>query len=165
VSTLSFAQDHNIRGFIHDNANDEVVAFQKVILIPTAQGQPILGATTDVNGFFSIPKIPLGTYLLRVENSDYVTHEREIVVTQKAGISDIRIDLVKPDKATDIEEFVVSGETRRKTTEVLISVNSLSKKDVERIPGMGAENDVVGAFSVTPGVVTTGDQGGQLYVR
>lgn len=165
VSTLSFAQDHNIRGFVHDNANDEVVAFQKVILIPTVQGQAILGATTDVNGFFSIPKVPTGTYLLRVENSDYITHEREIIVTQKAGISDIRVDLVKPDNATDIEEFVVSGETKRKTTEVLISVNSLTKKDVERIPGMGAENDVVGAFSVTPGVVTTGDQGGQLYVR
>ena len=29
----------------------------------------------------------------------------------------------------------------------------------------GAENDIVGAFSVTPGVITTGDQGGQLYVR
>ena len=30
---------------------------------------------------------------------------------------------------------------------------------------MGAENDIIGAFSVTPGVVTTGDQGGQMYVR
>jgi hypothetical protein len=30
---------------------------------------------------------------------------------------------------------------------------------------MGAENDITGAISVTPGVVTTGDQGGQLYVR
>ena len=36
---------------------------------------------------------------------------------------------------------------------------------MERIPSYGAENDIVGAFSVTPGVVTTGDQGGQLYVR
>ena len=36
---------------------------------------------------------------------------------------------------------------------------------MERIPSTGGENDIVAAFSVTPGVITTGDQGGQLYVR
>jgi len=154
-----------IRGFIYDNTNGELIPFQKVLLIPTEKEKQILGATTDVDGFFSFPKVELGTYLLKVQNNEFVTHEREINVVKKDGITDIRIELVKPDNVTDIEEFVVSAETKRKTTEVLISVNSMSKKDVERIPGMGAENDVVGAFSVTPGVVTTGDQGGQLYVR
>jgi hypothetical protein len=164
ISATTFGQDHIIRGFVHDNVNDEVVTFQKVLLIPTEKGQDILGATTDVNGFFSIPKVAIGVYLLKVQNPEFALYEREIAVTKKDGITDLRIDLLKPDE-TNLEEFVVSAETKRKTTEVLISVSSLTKKDVERIPGMGAENDIVGAFSVTPGVVTTGDQGGQLYVR
>lgn len=163
---ILFSQEHMIRGFVHDNANDEVIPFQKVLLIPTVKTQGLMGGTTDVNGFFSIPKVPMGTYLLQIQNMDFVTYEREIVVTKASGITDLRIDLLKPsDDVTNIEEFVVSAETKRKTTEVLISVNSLTKKDVERIPGTGAENDVIAAFSVTPGVVTTGDQGGQLYVR
>lgn len=163
---IVFSQEHMIRGFVHDNANDEVIPFQKVLLISTEKSQGLMGATTDVNGFFSIPKVPQGTYLLQVQNIDFVTYEREIIVSKADGITDIRIDLMKPtDNATEMEEFVVSAETKRKTTEVLISVNSLTKKDVERIPGTGAENDVIAAFSVTPGVVTTGDQGGQLYVR
>lgn len=165
VSVAMWAQDHTIRGFVHDNSTDEVIAFQKVLLIPTTEGQSILGATSDVNGFFSIPKVPKGIYLLKVVNTDFNVYEREIEVTQTAGITNLRLDLIKPDNVTNMEEFVVSAETKRKTTEVLISVQSLTKKDVERIPGVGAENDVVGAFSVTPGVVTTGDQGGQLYVR
>lgn len=163
---IAFSQEFIVRGFVHDNANDEVVPFQKVMLISTEKSQGIIGATTDVNGFYSIPKVPIGTYLMKVQNPDFDTYEREVVVTKATGIMDIRVDLMKPtDNVTEIEEFVVSAETKRKTTEVLISVNSLTKKDVERIPGTGAENDVIAAFSVTPGVVTTGDQGGQLYVR
>ena len=50
-------------------------------------------------------------------------------------------------------------------TEIEISKLKLDQKGLERIPSYGAENDIVGAFSVTPGVITTGDQGGQLYVR
>ncbi|MDH4471887.1 MAG: TonB-dependent receptor [Fluviicola sp.] len=164
ISTTTFGQDHIVRGFIHNNLNDEVIPFQKVLLIPTEQGRDILGATTDVNGFFSIPKVSIGVYLLKIQNPEFALYEREIAVTKKDGITDIRVDMLKPD-GTDLDEFEVSAETKRKTTEVLISVSSLTKKDVERIPGMGAENDIVGAFSVTPGVVTTGDQGGQLYVR
>ena len=41
----------------------------------------------------------------------------------------------------------------------------LDKKGLERIPSVGGENDIVSAFSITPGVITTGDQGGQIYVR
>jgi len=165
INIIVFSQEHSVRGFIYDNANSEPVTFQKVILIPTVQGQGILGGTTDVNGFFSIPKVPIGTYLLRVENPDYLTHEREIVVTKADGITTLNIELTKPQNSKDVEEVVISAETQRKTKEVLVGLNSMTKKEVERIPGMGAENDITGAISVTPGVVTTGDQGGQLYVR
>jgi hypothetical protein len=165
ISISAFSQEHSVRGFIYDNSNSEPVTFQKVLLIPTEKGQAVLGATTDLNGFFSIPKVGIGTYLLKVENPDYALHEREIVVTKADGITTLRIELVKPESVTDFEEFVVSAETQRKTKEVLVGLTSMTKKDVERIPGMGAENDITGAISVTPGVVTTGDQGGQLYVR
>lgn len=164
LSLPAIAQDHMIRGFIYDNSNSEPLPFEKVILIPT-EGLNIMGATTDDNGFFSIPKVPIGTYLLKVEDPDFAVYEREIIVTKKDDITQLRIDLVKPDNVTDMDVFEVTAETQRKTKEVLISVNSLTKKEVNRMSFMGAENDIVGAFSVTPGVVTTGDQGGQLYVR
>lgn len=163
LGTIAFSQEHTVRGFIYDSKNGEPVPFQKATLIPTKEGVKIMGAVTDVNGFFSIPKVAMGTYLLKVENPSYATYEREVKVTKAIGITDIRVELGAG--AQDIEEIVVSAETKSKTTQVLMSQIKLDKKGLERIPSVGAENDIVGAFSVTPGVVTTGDQGGQLYVR
>lgn len=165
IATVAISQDHTVRGFIYDNSNGELVPFQKVVLIPTNKDVKITGAVTDVNGFFSIPKVVIGKYVLKVENPSFKVAQREIDVTKKDGITDIRMDLLAPDAGSDLEEFVVSAETKAKTTEVLMSQIKLDKKGLERIPSIGAENDIVGAFSVTPGVVTTGDQGGQLYVR
>lgn len=164
VSIVSFSQDHTIRGFLFNNVNSEVVPFEKVVLIPTVKEQAILGAAADVNGFFSIPKVPMGTYLLKVQSADFKEYNKEITVSTKGGITELRIDLLEED-ATDIGEVEISAETKAKTTEVLMSVTKLDKKGLERIPSVGAENDITAAFSVTPGVVTTGDQGGQLYVR
>ena len=162
--SLSFGQDHILRGFIYDSENGEPVPFEKVTLIPTVKSISITGAITDVNGFFSIPKLAIGTYLLRVEDLNFKNYEKEINITKKDGITDIRIDLITPD-AKESFDVVISAETKAKTTEVLISQIKLDKKGIERVPSVGAENDITAAFSVTPGVVTTGDQGGQLYVR
>ncbi|MFM2040975.1 MAG: hypothetical protein RLZZ493_1564 [Bacteroidota bacterium] len=162
--SFSFGQDHILRGFIYDAENGEPVPFEKVTLIPTVKSISITGAITDVNGFFSIPKLAMGTYLLRVEDLNFKNYEKEINITKKVGITDIRIDLITPD-AKESFDVVISAETKAKTTEVLISQIKLDKKGIERVPSVGAENDITAAFSVTPGVVTTGDQGGQLYVR
>lgn len=162
--SFTFGQDHILRGFIYDTENGEPIPFEKVTLIPTVKSIGITGAITDVNGFFSIPKLAIGTYLLRVEDLNYKNFEREINITKKDGITDIRIDLITPD-ARESFDVVISAETKAKTTEVLISQIKLDKKGIERVPSVGAENDITAAFSVTPGVVTTGDQGGQLYVR
>lgn len=162
--SFTFGQDHILRGFIYDTENGEPIPFEKVTLIPTVKSIGITGAITDVNGFFSIPKLAIGTYLLRVEDLNYKNYEREINITKKDGITDIRIDMITPD-AKESFDVVISAETKAKTTEVLISQIKLDKKGIERVPSVGAENDITAAFSVTPGVVTTGDQGGQLYVR
>ena len=164
ITLVSFSQDHTVRGFVFNNENGEVVPFEKVILVPTDKGVEILGATTDVNGFFSIPKVTQGTYLLKIQSVEFKEYNKEVKVTTPGGITEIRIDII-PISATDIGDVVISAETKAKTTEVLMSVTKLDKKGLERIPAVGAENDITAAFSVTPGVVTTGDQGGQLYVR
>jgi hypothetical protein len=77
----------------------------------------------------------------------------------------VKIELEKSEKTKDLDAVRVTAAGKIKRTDPQVSQIRLDKKGLERIPSMGAENDIVGAFSVTPGVVTTGDQGGQLYVR
>ncbi|MFA7273521.1 MAG: TonB-dependent receptor plug domain-containing protein [Crocinitomicaceae bacterium] len=160
-----FSQDFNIRGFVHLKSTGEVAPFEKIKLTKQSDGSVVTGAITDVNGFFSIPKLDKGDYVLIIENYLYKKIEQKITVEKASGIQDFNFDLEKDNSVKEIDQVNVSADSKYKKTEVLISQIKLDKKGLERIPSMGAENDIVGALSVTPGVITTGDQGGQLYVR
>ena len=160
----SMAQDVTLRGVIYDASNGEAIPYEKVRLL-REDSSTVSGAITTVTGAFSIPKIAKGNYILKVENAFYETQTRNVSVVKSTGIMNFEFNLKKKESIQEIEEVKVSADDKRKKNEVLISELKLSKKDLERIPSIGAENDIIGAFSVTPGVTTTGDQGGQLYVR
>lgn len=161
-----FAQDFTVRGFVYEEESGEGAAYVKVLL--SKKGAPDdaspIGATTDLEGFFSIPKLSKGTYTLTVRSMDHEEIKDEIEVGEKEILS-VRYDLKKREDVKDLEGVSVYAEDRSKKTNVEMSVNKLDKKGLERLPSFGAENDVMSAMSVTPGVVTTGDQGGQMYVR
>ena len=140
------------------------MAYEKVKLLNT-DSSVVAGAVSDINGFFSIPKLVMGSYILKIENQKYERAYKNIVMTAKTKIYDVKFLLIKKDNIKEFDEIKVSAESKTKRTQVGISELKLDQKSLERIPSYGAENDIVGAFSVTPGVVTTGDQGGQLYVR
>ncbi len=161
---FSFSQEHAVRGFIYEKKNGEPVLFEKVFLLNT-DSSIVSGATSDVNGFFNIPKVNKGSYIVKIENGNYQRNCQNISVTQERGYTQLKFELDKLENVTNLEEFVLSAEALQKKKDPTVSVNKLNKKEIERIPGMGAENDIISAFSVTPGVITTGDQGGQMYVR
>ena len=162
--STAFSQDYTLRGFIYEKSNGEPMPFEKIRLMKS-DSTTVGGAITDVNGFFQIAKVSKGEYILKIDNPSYNTITENVSITTPSGIENFEYYMEKRKSILDLEEVRVSAESKRKTSEVLISELKLDKKGLERIPGMGAENDIVGAFSVTPGVTTTGDQGGQLYVR
>lgn len=160
-----FAQDFNVRGFIYDNQTGEPIGFAKVIM-EKKSAQPsdkVFGATSDLEGFFSITSLPKGEYILKVRSMEHEDIEQEITLKDREIVS-LRFDLNKED-IKEIDEVSIYADDRSKKTKVEMSVNKLDQKGIERLPNFGAENDLVAALSVTPGVVTTGDQGGQIYVR
>lgn len=161
-----FAQNFTVRGFIYEAESGEGAAYVKVVLNKEGapEDAPIIGATTDLEGFFSIPKLSKGTYTLTVRSMDHEEVTDKIEVGEQDILS-VRYELKKRADVKDLEGVNVYAEDRSKKTNVEMSVNKLDKKGLERLPSFGAENDVMSAMSVTPGVVTTGDQGGQMYVR
>ncbi len=161
---FSFSQEHAIRGFVIDKTSGEPIIFEKIFLLNT-DSTIAGGATSDVDGFYNIPKVNLGSYILKIENGTFKKITQNIKVTATDGVTTIKFELEVIEKVTEMGEFVINAQTKIKTTQTSVSVIKLKQADLERIPSMGAENDVIGAFSVTPGVVTTGDQGGQMYVR
>lgn len=153
-----------VRGVLYNKANGEPMPYEKIRLL-SADSSNIGGAITDLDGLFSMAKVPKGDYTVKAESFGYVTQNKKITVDKAEGFIDVVFELEKVKDVLNIDEVKVTADAKRKKNEVLISQLKLDKKALERIPSVGAENDIVGAFSVTPGVVTTGDQGGQLYVR
>lgn len=161
---FSLSQDFTVRGVLYNKSNGEPMPFEKVRLLKLDSSN-VAGAITDIDGFFSITKISPGDYIVKAESFGFESQATNVKIENSTGFKDVVFQLEKEKSVQDIEGVKVSGDAKRKKNEVLISTIKLDKKGLERIPSMGAENDIVGAFSVTPGVVTTGDQGGQLYVR
>ena len=163
-TTQILAQNKIIRGFIYDQSNGEPLAYEKVKLLRT-DSSTVAGAITDLNGFFQIPKLDDNNYIIKVDNFKYEEEIINIDLTTKRSIYDVKFELKILESVQEFNEVKVSAESKTKRTKIEISKLKISKEGLERIPSYGAENDIVGAFSVTPGVITTGDQGGQLYVR
>lgn len=164
VSTLGFSQDHNIRGFVFDKENGEPVTFEKVKLF-SSDSVMRGGAMTDINGLFSIPNVAIGEYYISIETIEYEAVRQKVSITKANGITEVKFNLEKIKNVKEIEGVHITAESQRNKTQIQVSKISLDKATIERIPTIGAENDIVNALSITPGVITTGDQGGQLYVR
>ncbi|MEC8853792.1 MAG: TonB-dependent receptor, partial [Bacteroidota bacterium] len=156
-TTGIFAQSGTIRGFVYDKDSGEPIIFCNVSLKGTT-----MGASTDVNGYFSIAKVPAGDYKIIITYLGFDSLQENIhlaagkILTKKFDLSESSIKL---------KEVTVSAERHEMKTEVKAAVIKITPKDLEMIPTIGGEPDLAQYLQIVPGVVFTGDQGGQLYIR
>lgn len=156
VSTAAMGQGGTVRGFIKSNDDGNAIPFVRVFIEELK-----IGANTDFNGFYSIPKVPVGTYILTASSAEFVTFKEKIIITNDVILT-LNIDL---DKGKLLDVVEVTAADKEKKTEVQTSVIKITQKDILRVPTTGGDADIATYFQTVPGVVTTGDQGGQVYVR
>jgi hypothetical protein len=152
-----FAQTGAVRGFVYDKETGEPILFTNVYLKGTTQG-----SATDVNGYYSITNIPSGNYILSTTSFGYDTTNINIEV--KAGEIITRQLTIKK-TAINLKDVEISAEREAAKTEVRTSVIKVTPREIKMIPSVGGEPDLAQYLQVLPGVVFSGDQGGQLYIR
>ena len=76
ITSFYFGQSATVRGFVYEKENGEPIPFQKVKLVTV--NKTIYGAVTDLNGFFSIPKLIIGVYTLKVESSGFDSISKKV---------------------------------------------------------------------------------------
>jgi CarboxypepD_reg-like domain/TonB-dependent Receptor Plug Domain len=158
VSVYSFAQSNAIiKGFVYSKETGEPVLFTNVILKGTT-----MGIATDVNGYFSITKVPAGSYTIMVTAIGCDTILEPITVK---GGDIINKKLILGKSNIKLREVEVSASQQSKETETQISVNKIDPIIIKKLPTVGGEPDLAQYLQVLPGVIFTGDQGGQLYIR
>lgn len=158
ITVFATAQNNaSVRGVVYDKASGEPMPFTIVVLQGTTYGNQ-----TDLNGLYSITRIPPGTYTLAVAALGY--DSVKVPITLKANdITSQNIYLPKKENITGIVN--VNAEETKKTTTTKVSVLSVGQAELNRIPTVGGQADVAQYMQVLPGVVSSGDQGGQLYIR
>ena len=69
-SFASFAQDYTIRGFLHDASNGEPISDERVKVLKL-DSTPVAVGYSNIAGFFSIPKLAYGNYILKIDKAKY----------------------------------------------------------------------------------------------
>jgi len=150
-------QTGTVRGNIFDKDSGEPIISGTVRLAGTD-----IGTTTDLDGFFALGSVPVGDYRLVVTYIGYDSLSVPILV-KKNTINYQRLELTEGGVA--LSEVTVSGEREEARTEVKVSAVRITTRDIKALPSTGGEPDIAQYLSVLPGVVFSGDQGGQLYIR
>ena len=158
VSTFQiFAQVGSIRGFVYEESSGEPAMFSNVVLDGTK-----IGTVTDANGFFNLSQVPVGTYTINVS---YIWFD---AISSSVEVMPNKINNEKfylKESSIQLNTIQLSAERQEAKTSVKTSVVKLTSKSLKKLPSIGGEPDIAQFLQVIPGVVFTGDQGGQLYIR
>ncbi len=157
ITTLVSAQTGSIRGFVYDKQTGEPMMLTNVMLENT-----MIGTTTDVNGYFVLSKVKVGNYNVKVTSLGYETEIISIKV-EKNKVHALKIDLSPA--ATELDAIEIRGVQEISRTESQVSIEKITSQDIQQMPSIGGQADLAQYIQVLPGVVFSGDQGGQLYIR
>jgi hypothetical protein len=157
LSLNVFSQKGTIRGFVSDKETGEPIMFCNVSIEGTSYG-----TQTDLNGMYTLSKIQSGEHTLVVT---YVGYKK---LTKKANLKTGQLLTVKLEleKSTvNIDEVEISAERQEMKTDVKVGSIKITNEDLNLVPTIGGEADLAQYMQIVPGVIFTGDQGGQLYIR
>jgi hypothetical protein len=157
ITTIVSAQTGSIRGFVYDKETGEPMMLSNVMLENTQ-----IGTSTDVNGYFVLSKIKTGNYNIKITTLGYETYIAPIKI-EKNKVLALNIHLEA--SATELDAIEIRGTQEIARTESQVSIEKITSKDIQQMPSIGGQADLAQYIQVLPGVVFSGDQGGQLYIR
>lgn len=155
--TKTLAQTGEVRGFVYDKKTGEPLIFTTVFI-----QELMTGKQTDINGFYALSKLKEGSYTLKCAVIGYDTAIAKITISSGKITTQ---NLYAISTAIQMEEATIVGDRQKARTDVKISVNTITQKELKQLPAFGGEPDLAQYLQVLPGVVFSGDQGGQLYIR
>ena len=154
----AIAQDENsIKGFVYEESTGEPMMFTNVYLKGTT-----FGGATDENGYFNINRIPDGRYTLLITSVGYDTISETFNLSKGQSVN--RKYYMK-ETSQKLETVTITADKIEARTETKTSVITVTPKTITKIPSVGGQADFAQYLQVVPGVIFTGDQGGQLYIR
>ena len=94
----------SISGTIQDLKTGEPLPYANIVIAETD-----IGTASDINGYYIIPLVEPGSYILKVMMIGYAVSDNEILVEN----NNIRLDIELTPQLIDVDEVKVSAERMR----------------------------------------------------
>jgi hypothetical protein len=159
-TTPAFAEGDNLKlytfsGYVRDSTTGEALIGATVISLE----KPGTGISTNSYGYFSI-SLPEGKYNFVFQ---YLSYKRKIIeVALKSNIS-MKVEMTLQSLA--LTEVVISGERTNHTIVSNEVISKLNVKDVQNIPVIFGESDILKTIQLLPGIKSAGEGNSGFYVR
>lgn len=159
-STLAIAQQtYSVSGTVKDKKNGELLIGVSV----KVSEDPAINVVANEYGFYSL-SLPEGNYTLIISYPGYQDFEQQIKVDQN-----IKVDLpLVPAEAVAkaIDEVVITGIKKDKNlTSAQMGAETLSIKNIEKLPVLFGEKDVMKTIQLLPGIKSSGEGSSGFSVR
>ncbi len=154
---LMFSQSGNIKGRVFNHKNNEPIPFANVII----DGKLQQGATTDVDGNFSITRVSPGYVRLIATYVGFKRYISEDFLVTNAHI--VKIDIPMDEEAVSLDVVEVKPSVITRKDESPVAMQTLSIQEIEKSPG--ANRDISKVIQSLPGVATTVSYRNDVIVR
>lgn len=150
-----------ISGTVKESGSREFISSATVILYNQDKSKALNGTYSNKYGFYSLPQVLPGKYILNIRCIGYKEWIDTIAVI--AG-TDLTFNVFLPVQAVQGEEITVEGKY------MTGSVHTISRAEITadfilKMPALGAESDVLRSLQMLPGVATSSELSSGIYVR
>ncbi|MGV3588824.1 MAG: TonB-dependent receptor [Adhaeribacter sp.] len=120
---------------------------------------PLIGTTSNENGFFSIT-LPTGRHVLHIKSTGLKTTKRQLML-----YADGQLNIQLQDQSQTLNEVLVVGENTSNIKRVQMGIERMDIKTIRQVPTLFGEADILRAVLTLPGVKTVGEASTGFNVR
>lgn len=154
-SHFIFSQQVTISGTIRDASSGETLVGANIEIKELVN----VGVSANNYGFYSFA-IPEGKYTIEVSSVGYASQAREVDL-----VTDVRMDF-KLELANQLEAVEINANSLREHIQSpQMGVNKLDIKEINNIPVLFGERDVLKTIQLLPGVLAAGEGNSGFFVR
>ncbi len=156
----ALGQSGAVRGFVTDKSDGQALLGVNVAL--DGGDGDLVGAVTDGDGIFIIARLEVKTYIVR---ASYIGYDTYVDTLEVGADANLRLNIELVPSALNLDELVVEAEREAGAANVVAGLQSVRSADIDMVPSPDVSGDLVNYLTAMPGMVTSGDRGGQLFVR
>lgn len=145
-----------VQGTVTDGRTRELLPFVNVLLEGTTKG-----ATTDIEGRFTVSDVPPGLYNIIVSSVGY---ERLTLFEVQVGTArPVQLNIELQPTATELKEVEITRQPFQRTVESPLSVRTIGSAEIMRNPG--GNRDISRVIRALPGVASTASFRNDIIIR